>query len=219
MIRTTVNLSRHPAENLRRIRLLWGGGLALLLVLFVVLAAAAAVGWFGSRQIQAETAAVHARMGPLLVEQARDQAPLRDPKVQLVIQRSRFLNQLIDRKSISWTLLFERLEQITPPGVELLSLRPQERNGAHAVDIRFASQTLDPAIGFVRALEASDDFAAAQVVRETETVPSANAAPGVARTNSNAEPRFQIEITALYQPRLGQPPKPIPAPPSAGVQP
>lgn len=219
MIRTTVNLGRRPPENLRRVRLLWGGGLVLLLALFVVLAATAAVGWFGSRQIQAQTAAVHTRMSPLLVEQARDQAPLRDPNVQMVIQRARFFNQLIERKSISWTLLFERLEQITPSGVELVSLRPQERNGAHAIDIRFASQTLEPAIDFVRALETSGDFAAAQVVRETETEPSANGAPGLARANPNAQPRFQIEVTALYQPRLDRGPAAVGPQSSAGGQP
>ena len=196
MIRITINLARQPAENLRRVRVLWGGGLAAAALLLLALSTAALVGWFGSRPIQARTDALRAQIAPLEAQVGR----LRRDDAQLAFRRdldqASFFNQLIDRKSVSWTLLFQRLEQIMPPGVELLSLHPLVRNGANAMDIRFVSNTLAPAIEFVHRLETSGEFADARVERETEAAPNAvrAAAPG---TPESA--RFQIEVTALYR--------------------
>lgn len=199
MIRIALNLARRPGENLRRARLVWGGALAVLVVLLLVQGTVAVVGWLGSRGIQAQTAALRVQMAPLVAEQARLEAPLRDPAVRAQLDRAAFVNQLIDRKSVSWTRLFERLEQIMPPGVVLVSLRPLDRNGEQAVDVRFASETLPPAVDFVHALETSGDFAAARVERETETQnPTGNGLPGGGR-DANAPPRFQLEVTALYR--------------------
>jgi len=203
VIRITLNLGRRPPENLRRARLVWGGAVAVLAALLLTLASVALVGWFGTRRTQAATAALRAEMAPLQAEQARALAPLRDPQTQAVLARAAFFNQLIDRKSVSWTRLFERLEQIVPPGVELVSLRPLARDGAQAVDIRFASQTLPPAIAFVQALEHSGDFAAARVERESEAAPPPPGQP--APTGANTPPRFQLEVTALYRPHAAPP--------------
>lgn len=212
MIRITLNLGRRPAENLRRARVIWGGALVVLLALFFVLAAVAVLGWLGSRQIQAETDAVRAEMAPLLADQAEAQAPLRDPEVRGELDRAAYFNQLIDRRSVSWTRLFERLEQLMPPGVELVSLRPLERNGAQAMDVRFASESMSPAIDFMHALEISGDFADARLARETDTAAVAGAGAGMPGLGTTG-PRFQLEVTALYRPR------PLVAPPAAAANP
>ncbi len=199
MIRITVNLSRRPAENLRRVRIFWGGALALLLVVLTGLAAVAVTGLAATRPLQAQMTALRARTAPLEAQRARAEVRLRDPQVRAVLGRARFFNQLIARKSVSWTRLFERLEQIMPAQVELESLRPLRRNGANAVDIRFASEALPPAIEFVHRLETSSDFSGARVEREAEA-----AAPKAAMGSAAAaRPRFQIEITALYRPPAG----------------
>lgn len=205
MMRVTVNLSRRPPENLRRARIVWGGALAVLLAALVALAATALVGWLGSRQIQARTDALRRQMAPLQLAARNARAPLRSAPTRAFLARTQFLNQLIARKSVSWTGLFERLEHIQPPGVELISLRPLQRNGQNAVDLRFASQTFQPAIDFVQALETSGDFAGARVERVSQ---NAGTAPGPAPAGAaaNAEPRFQFELTALYQPRTDPPP-------------
>jgi hypothetical protein len=195
VIRTTINLARRPAENLRRIRVVWGGAVALLGALFLILGTIALIGWLGSRPIQKQTNAVRADMAPLVSDSARIQAPLANPHVRLELDQAAFFNQLIDRKSVSWTRLFERLEQIMPPGVELVSLRPQVRDGQSAIDIRFASDTLEPAIDFVHQLESSSDFSGARVERETEAAQTNNL-----NSRTAPPPRFQLEVTALYHP-------------------
>lgn len=195
MIRTTLNLARHPAENLRRVRVVWGGSLLLLAAFGLVLAAVALVGWSGARPVARQTSLVRAQLAPLLAERARAEAPLRDPAVRAALDQAAFFNQLIDRKAVSWTVLFQRLERITPPGVELVSLRPLQRNGANAVDIRFASDTLEPAIAFVQQLESAPGFADARVEREIEAPPQA---ANLNRAQA-PPPRFQLEVTALYK--------------------
>ncbi|MGH9468544.1 MAG: hypothetical protein ACRD1Y_14425 [Terriglobales bacterium] len=212
MMRITVNLARHPAENLRRVRIIWGGVLLLLLIGMGVLGATAWFGWHNTRQVQAQTAALRAQIAPLQLAAEQTSAPLNDAATRDVVARAQFLNQLIARKSVSWTGLFERLEQIQPPGVELISLRPLQRNGQNAVDLRFASDSLAPAIAFVQSLETSGDFSQAVVQRET----AAPEGPNAARTSRAAQaPRFEIELTALYTPHAG-PPAGAQATPSAG---
>jgi hypothetical protein len=131
----------------------------------------------------------------LAAEQGRAGAALASSSARIGLDRAAFFNRLIDRKAVSWTQLFERLEQIAPPGIEMVSLRPLIRNGANAVDIRFASETMPPAIEFVTRLENADGFADAQVEHETE----ASAPAAGVRAAANAAPRFQIEVSALYQ--------------------
>ena len=195
MPRITLNLARQPGENLRRVRIVWGGAVALLGALLLALGGAALAGWLGSRPIARQAAALRAAMAPLA--DARQPNPDSDPRIRAGLAQAAYLNQLIDRKAVSWTLLFERLEQIQPRGVELVSLRPLLRNGANAIDIRFASQTLPPAIAFVQRLENSPDFADARIERESE---AAAAAPGpAAPSGAGAPARFQFELTALYQ--------------------
>lgn len=199
MIRTTLNLARTHPENMRRLRLLWGGGAALLALLALVLAAVALSGWLAIRPLNRQIDAVRAQIAPLQSAAQLEQAPLRDPAVRASLAQAAFFNQLIDRKAVSWTLLFQRLERITPPGVALVSLRPLQRNGADAVDIRFAANQLQPAIAFVQQLEAGHGFADAHVERESESAAAASPAPGA------PPPRFQLEVTALYRPAANQP--------------
>lgn len=193
MIRTTLNLARRPPENLRRVRILWGGGAAALGLLALVLVAIALSGWLAIRPLHRRISDVRRQIAPLQEAIQRERAPLQDPAVRAALTQAAFFNQLIDRKSVSWTLLFQRLERITPPGVELVSLRPLQRNGASAIDIRFASNDLQPAIAFVQQLESGHGFADAHVEREAEAAPAVTPAAGP------RPPRFQLEVTALYR--------------------
>jgi hypothetical protein len=59
-------------------------------------------------------------------EQAKIGARLRKAENAEVMERSLFLNQLIDRKAISWTKLFADLEKVMPYNVKLVSVRLPE---------------------------------------------------------------------------------------------
>ena len=70
----------------------------------------------------AQTAGVQARS---LVKQVGDlDAKLSQPEAKNKLQEIEFLNDIIVRKTFSWTRVFAAFERLMPPGAHLLSLRP-----------------------------------------------------------------------------------------------
>src|SRR5262249_39964021 len=57
-------------------------------------------------------------------EQAQFDAVLRQPENAEVLERTVFLNALLDRKGISWTRIFADLEKTVPYNVRIISIRP-----------------------------------------------------------------------------------------------
>ena len=53
----------------------------------------------------------------------------RRPAAKQVIDRSAFLNSLIDERSFPWTKIFMDLEKTLPPGVRVVSISPRLVNG------------------------------------------------------------------------------------------
>jgi Tfp pilus assembly protein PilN len=69
------------------------------------------------------------------------------------------LNQLLLRKSFSWTRVFANLERITPDDVRLVSLRPfVDEKGKIGLNMEIRGRTLADATTFLRALEKSEIF-------------------------------------------------------------
>lgn len=189
MMKFTVNLARRPSENVRRAWVIWGGMLAVLSAILVVLATGTLISAWNNRRIHRQQSEVELRMAPLRRRQLNLDRQLQDPAVRAALSRSQFLNGLIDRKSVSWTHLFERLEKLMPDDLQLVSIRPQQQSGEPAIVLVVASESLDPAIAFVSRLEQAPDFSSAHVVRE-------------GRRDATAEQPTQVrvEIETLYQP-------------------
>src|ERR1700683_4238716 len=59
----------------------------------------------------------------IAAQQAKLNATLRRPENAEVLERSLFLNTLIQRKAISWTKIFADLEKVMPYNVRLVSVR------------------------------------------------------------------------------------------------
>lgn len=69
------------------------------------------------------------------------------------------LNQLILRKSFSWTRLLGDLEKVVPDDVRLVSLRPAaDQNGKIVLNMDIRGRSLPDATAFLRALENSPIF-------------------------------------------------------------
>jgi len=189
MMKFTVNLARRPAENLRRAWVVWGGMLAVLSAILFILASGTLVSAWNNRRMHRQQAEVEHRMEPLRRREQILDRQLQDPAVHAALSRSQYLNTLIDRKSVSWTRLFERLEKLMPDDLRLISIHPQQQAGKSGVVMVVGSSTLQPAIDFVGNLEKAPDFSSAQVKRE-------------ARSSGDAErpAEVRVEIEALYQP-------------------
>ncbi|MCK7506006.1 MAG: hypothetical protein MZV70_19325 [Desulfobacterales bacterium] len=72
---------------------------------------------------------LEAQIQKLDQEQARIQGELRRPANAAVLDRSVFLNLLLQRKGISWTRLFADLEGVFPGGVEAGDHPPLRHGG------------------------------------------------------------------------------------------
>jgi Tfp pilus assembly protein PilN len=123
MIRS--NLATRPFYNERAVRL-W------LLVAGLVVAAATAfnVTWMlrysrSDTELARQAASDEAR----IVELRRDAATLRASvdlkQIQVASVEARRANDLIDRRTFSWTELFNRFEQTLPPNVRITAVRPR----------------------------------------------------------------------------------------------
>jgi Tfp pilus assembly protein PilN len=79
------------------------------------------------------------------------------------------LNQILLRKSFSWTKVFANLEEVIPENVYLLSLRPFiDEKGNMGLNIIFRGKSFADGHEFVRTLEGSQIFSNIALAEETK---------------------------------------------------
>jgi hypothetical protein len=113
-----------------------------------------------AHDVRESVARVNDQLRALVAEQAKVDAFLRQPPNAEVLQRSLLLNQLIQRKSISWTRLFADIEGIMPYNVWLVSVRLPNITSRNEVLLDMVVGAKEPTaeIGFLRRLEESPKF-------------------------------------------------------------
>lgn len=123
-------------------------------------------------------------------EQAKLNALLRKPENAEVMERSLFLNSLIDRKAISWTKLFEDLEKVVPYNVRLVSVRLPEVDVDNRVllDMVVGAKDRPELLELVRHLEAAPQFGETTV--QSSTPPS------------QTDPFFRYHVVVSYAQKL-----------------
>ena len=122
-------------------------------------------------------------------EEGRLQGVLRKPENAEVLDRSVFLNELLTRKGVSWTRIFEDLENVTPHNVRLMSVRPQIRGRNELLlEMWVASQATESVLNFVMQLEQSAAFGATTV--HNSLPPSQN------------EPLYRYRVSVNYAQKL-----------------
>ncbi len=97
---------------------------------------------------------LNAQMQTVTSEQAKLNATLRLPENAEVLERSLFLNTLIERKAISWTKIFADLEKVLPYNVRLVSVRLPEVDSDNAVllDMFVGAKEVQPVLDFLKRL-------------------------------------------------------------------
>ena len=188
MIRT--NLSTRPFYNERIVRL-WLGAIALAVV--------AATAFNVSRVLR------YSRRDTRLVTQAsrdetraadlhRQALRLRgsvDPKqVDYAAADARQANELIDRRTFSWTELFNRFEITLPDEVRIASVRPRvDRDHGFVLVINVTARSVDDVSAFIVNLENTGAFM--------------NIRPADERTDEAG--MLQSSLEAVYLPTAGKP--------------
>ena len=124
-----LNLSTTPQENNRPFL----AGAILLgtvgLLALLILSRAAYSSWQSNRQLRAEISHWQEEIRTNHVKQQDLAQYFQTPAAREVIDRSVFLNSLIDERSFPWTKIFMDLEKTLPPGVRIVSISPHLVNG------------------------------------------------------------------------------------------
>ena len=160
VMRIDINLASQPYEDARQFWLRWGTALAIAAVVTVALLTITISGWFAARRDHNQIAEL--RRGIAQRDQTRRRAEeiLNQPENRTTRDESQFLNELIERKSLSWTRLLEDLEQVMPAHVHLVSIRPEldEDNNQLLLKMTVAGESRDRAIELARRMEESRRF-------------------------------------------------------------
>jgi type IV pilus assembly protein PilN len=132
----------------------------------------------------------NAQLQAIAAQQTKLNATLRKPENAEVLERSLFLNTLIDRKAISWTKIFADLEKVMPYNVRLVSVRlPQvDSNNQVLLDMVVGAKEVGPILGLLKHLEDAPQFGPYSV--QTSTPPS------------QTDPFYRYHVTVSYAQRL-----------------
>lgn len=184
-----LNLASQP---FRRERLFWvtAGANAVALV---ALAGALLFQYINYAELPPDQVAMEtklrAEMAKLSAEERQVNEELGDAANEEVLERSLFLNQLLTRKGISWTRTFADLEQVLPPKVLMMQIRPEVTSSNKVVlEMQVGAETRGDFIEFLQALETSELFGRLAV--RGSSPPTEN------------QPLWRYQLTVQYDQRL-----------------
>ena len=187
-MRLDINLASQPYEDARQFWMRWGTAVGAVGLLTLALLVLDVSGW------------VSARRDRIAIRQKRDLIAERDrirsqaetflnrPENRTTRDQSQYLNQLIERKSFSWTRVLENLEKVMPPRVHLVAITPKlDEDNQLLLTMTVAGDSRDRAIELARRMEDSRRFAQTNIIHE-------------ARMESQTGDTEQFEIAAIYIP-------------------
>jgi type IV pilus assembly protein PilN len=188
-MRLDINLASQPYEDARQFWMRWGTAVGALGLLTLILLALDLTGWLNARRDRASMANTQTLIARRDDVRNTAEKTLNLPENRTTRDESQFLNQLIERKSFSWTKVLENLEKVMPPRVHLVSISPQlDEDNQLSLKMTVGGDSRDRAIELERRMEESRRFAQTQIVAEHFT------------QSNNGGDTMQFEITALYIP-------------------
>jgi type IV pilus assembly protein PilN len=193
-MRLDINLASQPYEDARQFWLRWGTALAVAAILTLALLTFTISDWFAARRDHAQIADLRAQIAQRDRKRQQAEEFLNRPENRATRDQSQFLNQLIERKSLSWTHVLEDLEKVMPARVHLISIHPElDEENQLTLKMVVGGDSRDKALELARRMEDSGHFA--QTYIETET----SAAVGSGDT-------VQFNINGVYVPETAPAP-------------
>jgi type IV pilus assembly protein PilN len=187
-MRLDINLASQPYEDARQFWMRWGTAAGVLGLLTLILLTLDITGWVDARRDRVAINQAKTMIAQRDAVRANAEQILNLPKNRTTRDESQFLNQLIERKSFSWTQVLESLETVMPPRVHLVSISPAlDEDNQLVLKMMVAGDSRDRAVELVRRMEDSRRFAQTNIVRE-------------AHIQSQTGDSEQVEIAAVYIP-------------------
>ena len=199
-MRIDINLASQPYEDARQFWLRWGTALGLASVLTLALVSMTVTEWLAARHDHAAIANFRAEIAQRDQTRLMAEAYLNRPENRSTRDQSQFINELIERKSLSWTRVLEDLEKVMPARVHLVSIQPElDDDNQLVLRMVVGGDSRDKAIELAERMEESKHFS--QTYIETEH----------AATEGNGD-RVQFAINGIYLPETVAVLNPAPAP-------
>ncbi len=160
-----LNLATAPQPNRRPFLAAAAVAGTVAVLALALLSHAAYRSWQASRQLRADINRWEQEIRAGQQRQQDLQSYFQSPGARQTLDRSAFLNSLIDERSFPWTKIFMDLEQTLPPGVRVVSISPQLINGRAEVTLEVGAVSDESKIQFLQAIEKSKMFSG-MVVRD-----------------------------------------------------
>jgi len=187
--RASINLASEPFRRDRPALLASAAVSVLLIAALAALISLAATERGRAAETSRTLERLRAQLRTLTAEQARLEGALRQPGNAEVLERSRFLNNLLQRKGISWTRIFDDLEKVIPHNVRLFAVRPQVNSQNQIyLDMVVGAESGPPVVEMLKRLEAAPEFGDTYI---HNTVPP-----------SPSEPLVRYRVTVNYAQKL-----------------
>jgi len=176
-MRLNLNLATLPYEDAREFWTRWGMAVALLALFTLGLLGWTVRGWVEAGRDRHNIAQLQQMISGRDHERTQAQTFLEMSANRSTRDQSQFVNGLIHRKSFSWTLVFEDLEQVMPPNLHVVALSPvfNEQNEM-LLNMKVLGDNRSAAVELVHRMEGSARFRNAQLMAESETSEGVGAA-------------------------------------------
>jgi type IV pilus assembly protein PilN len=153
----------------------------------------AVTGFMNARSDREQISNLESKLSAFSQEKSHAESMLNQPQNRVIRDRSRFLNELFQRKAFSWTRVFEDLERVMPAHLHVISIHPDlssdKNDNNMQIKLVVGGETREQALDLVRKMENSKRFKQTRI--DTEKF---------ATENSSMGDRVQFDINALYIP-------------------
>jgi len=191
-MRLDINLANRPYEDAGQFWMRWGTALAAVGLFTLLLLTLTVSGWFSARRDRNKVSELRGKIAASDAMRRQAEEFLNRPENRATRDDSQFLNELIERKTFSWTRVLEDLEKVMPARVHLVSIHPElDDDNQLALNMTVAGDSGDKAVELERRMEESLRFTQTHIVAEHIDVASSS---------------VQFNIKAIYVPHaLGAP--------------
>lgn len=187
-MRFDINLASQPYEDARQFWMRWGTALGVGALFTLVLLSMTVVGWVNARRDHQTIAQIRKEIADRDQRRMEAERFLGLPENRTTRDESQVLNELIERKAFSWTLVLENLERVMPGRVHLVSIHPElDADNQLALKMTVAGDSRDRAIQLAQRMEDSRRFAQTNIISERTT-------------ESKSGDTEQFDIAAVYIP-------------------
>jgi type IV pilus assembly protein PilN len=166
-MRLNINLATRPYEDAREFWSQWGLGVGVLGVVTLALLTFSVHSWVKAGRDRQTIRHLDQQIEDLDRERTQALAYLDLDINHSTRDQSQFLNGLIQRKSFSWTRVFEDLEKVMPSSLHVVALKPELNEQSQLeLEMKVAADSRAGAVELVHSMEGSKHFQNAQLVQE-----------------------------------------------------